>query len=475
MTIHDTAGVPTPARILAFGEARWDRISRQLTVRGELVKLTWRTTEALSLLVEAKGAVVPKEDLQRLVWGKVQMDDSVLPQCIGTIRRAIDPAPSGASYIETVSRVGYRLAVEVIEEVPAPPPEAVPPFLGRRGVWRAAVAALVFVIAGLAGITLVVRHQRQTQADALVARGLESLRRGNEIDGRQSAHIFREALALIPGYAPATAGLAETAARRGDFPNQPAIELARAAVAQDPTCGECQAILGFVLGMRHWQWKEAGECFARAIELDPTSTERRHYYTEWLVVNGRMAEAAVQAESAIRIDSGKARAYSYLAEVRYFQGRYREAIQEAQKASALDGRHMTGEYWAYRSYLQLGEDPKAIGSRGKQLNVLYETDSSLGSAYSERHLKLLGASGRAGVARSWLDDVGSGLALDVHRYHRAVWSMWIGDNEAALRELEAGVQARGFYMIYVAADPAFAPLRPNPRFQEVVRKLGLSL
>lgn len=473
MAVQHTSPLPLP-RATFFGEARWDRVSRQLTLRGDPVKLTWRMAEALSLLVEAKGGVVPKEDLQRQVWGDVQMDDSVVPQCIGTIRRAIDPAPGGGSYIETVSRLGYRLAVEVIEEAPVAPPDAGPPRSSTRGIRRAALVAVVAVIIGGAGFTMFGRYQRQAQADALIARGLEYLRRGNEPDGRHSAQLFREALTLIPGYAPATAGLAETAARRGDFPNQPAIELARAAVAQDPQCGECQAILGFVLGMRHWEWKEAGEHLARAVELDPTSTERRYYYMEWLVVHGRLTEAAVQAEAAIRLDPGKARAYSYLAEVRYFQGRYGEAIREAEKASALDGRHMTGEYWAYRSYLQLGDDARAVGSRAKQLTVLNDSGSAQHSAYCERHLRLLNTLGRVGVARAWLDDVGSGIALDVHRYHRAVWNMWIGDGEAALRELEAGAESRPFHMIYAAVDPVFTPLRSSPRFQSVVRAIGLN-
>ena len=62
----------------------------------------------------------------------------------------------------------------------------------------------------------------------------------------------------------------------------------------------------------------------------------------------------------------------------------------------------------------------------------------------------------------------------MHRYNRALWQAWIGEYDQALAELEAGVKSRPYQMIYTAVDPAFKSLRANPRFQKVVRDIGLA-
>ena len=74
-----------------------------------------------------------------------------------------------------------------------------------------------------------------------------------------------------------------------------------------------------------------------------------------------------------------------------------------------------------------------------------------------------------------MHEVREGSPLAVHRYNRAIWSMWIGEREQALEELEAAVATKPYHLIYVAVDPVFAPLRGEARFQEVVRRVGLRL
>lgn len=84
-------------RSVRIGDVRWDRATNQLTVRGEPAKLTWRAAAAFSLMVEARGEVVTREEFERQVWGNAQMDYSVVSQCIKILRRTIDPAPGGSS------------------------------------------------------------------------------------------------------------------------------------------------------------------------------------------------------------------------------------------------------------------------------------------------------------------------------------------------------------------------------------------
>jgi DNA-binding winged helix-turn-helix (wHTH) protein len=121
-----------------IGECQWIAGTKTLLLRGQPVDPGWRSLECWAALVEANGEAVSREDLHARVWGKTVMDESNLTHTIAALRRAIDPAPSGQSYVETVPRVGYRLTVRVTttgKASPAPDPAAAK---SRRWHWAAA-------------------------------------------------------------------------------------------------------------------------------------------------------------------------------------------------------------------------------------------------------------------------------------------------------------------------------------------------
>ena len=168
------------------------------------------------------------------------------------------------------------------------------------------------------------------------------------------------------------------------------------------------------------------------------------------------------------------RTHSTVSSVLYLQGRYREAIQEAEKAVALNRAFQPAHYWMYRSHQQLGEDAGAIGERAFEVTAWAGAPEIAAQAFRDQYFPILERQGRAGVARAWIHEVRDGVPLRVHRYNRAIWFAWIGDYENALAELEAAVKARPYSLIYVAVDPAFAPLQTIARFHEVVRSVGLA-
>lgn len=266
--------------------------------------------------------------------------------------------------------------------------------------------------------------------------------------------------------------MAESAARLGRSSFEVAVQLARLAVKGDPTCNECRAVLGYVLGTRGWKWEEAGRHLSQAIQADGTQVYWRLWYAEWLAVHGRLDEAWQQAEHSARLSPSEPRTHSTAAFVRYFQGRYREAIQEAEKATALNRAFQPAHYWMYRSYQQLGEDVSAIGERVFEITA-WAASPEASQRLRNQYIPLWERKGREGVAHAWIHEVRDGVPLRVHRYNRAIWFAWIGDYQNALKELEAAVQARPYALIFVGVDPAFAPLRADPRFQNVVRSVGL--
>jgi tetratricopeptide (TPR) repeat protein len=288
--------------------------------------------------------------------------------------------------------------------------------------------------------------------------------------------MIRQAHDRIPGYPLAIAAMAEVAARRGRFSFEVSIDLARLAVTKDPNCGECQAIAGYVLMTRGWKWDEAGRRLERAIELDGSNTTRRIWYAEWLAIQNRLPEAVRQAEIAVRTAPTEPRTHTILAGVLYFSGRYQEAARAAEKATSLDERLQPAHYWAYRIAMVTGDDIGAIMARNRNLTGYHSRhEEEFYKNYFDDLKIYQKQGGRRAVVQAWLESVNEGPPLQVQRYARATWSMWIGEREKALTELEAAVESKPYHIIHVAVDPIFAPLRSEARFQEVVRRVGLRL
>lgn len=130
--------------------------------------------------------------------------------------------------------------------------------------------------------------------------------------------------------------------------------------------------------------------------------------------------------------------------------------------------------WIYHSYMRLGDDHNAVIGRTRTLTAYSNEPMQIFTDIANPFFQALKKSGRRGIVQVWLEDVAQGRAREVHRYNRALWLVWIGEYDAALTELEAGVKSRPYQMIYAAADPAFANLRSNPRFQQVIRSLDLA-
>jgi tetratricopeptide (TPR) repeat protein len=332
------------------------------------------------------------------------------------------------------------------------------------------------VLLGLAGFAGFVLPQLQSEqrAEALVREGLLYSRRGIPSESEKAVALFERALLEKPGYPPARAALAETTARFSNGPARAAIAMAREALESDPDCDECMATLGYILMTREWAWEESGALLQKAIERNPRDLHRQLWYAQWLSVQGRLAEAQQHAEQAIQLDSTRPHGRALLAGIHYFAGRHPQAIQEAQTAIAMNRKHYQAYLWLERSYMMAGRDLDVIGARGAGTAAWFDWDLPMEREYCLRFQSLLGDAGRNAVANAFIDDVSQGVPLEVNRYNRALWNMWIGEKDRALSELEAGMRSRPFQMVYLAVETAFEPLHHEPRFQELVRQIGLS-
>ena len=343
----------------------------------------------------------------------------------------------------------------------------------RRWVAPAVLAA-VAVVALLAAARNTADDTRR-ELDATVREGLFLLRRGNQTDGASASKLFARALSIDPEFAFAKAATAEASARLGNEAFGLAVELARDAVATDSSCGDCRTILAYVLLTRAWNWTESRSLLERAVAERPTDVYARIWHSLWLTVNGRVAEALIHAEEAVRLDPASDNPLGQLAMVNYFSGRYEASLEASQQAAQLNPQNTGAHYWRFRSLMMLGQHRDAAAARAEAVAAWDAYPRQKTFELIATYHRLVDDGGPVKLADYLLGEVAEGHPRRVISYDRAVWQMWAGRPEAALDELRDAVAARPYRVIFAAADPVFSPLRAMPAFRPIAEGLGLPL
>ena len=434
-----------------------DASGHTLEADGRTIELGWRAAEALAILIRAEGQVVSRDELFARLWPDLSVEESNLTKVVSDLRRTLSALDSARQYVETVPGMGYRIAVptEPIVAAPTQPP--------RRWRWVAlgavgAVAALVFLSFQSTPHEPAVNEE----AEAAYEQGMVLLSKQSWGPRQESLVHFRQAIGLDPNHARAHAALAF--ALMNPKGRQASLRAARRAVELDPNCADCQATLGYTLESLEWKWEESAEHLRKALELEPSNTRTRRWYSHSLAVNGRLEEALEQAEKVVAASPYSAGAHTNKAVILYLLKRYPESIQSANDAISLEYDSTGAWEFRSRSLFLTGRHKEAMGDVFRQWkpwqNSLPPTMAKLESegwqAGLDYFLHIPNASARIGN----------------NPYHRAWWFTLLGRNDEAVTELEAGMELRPYNMVYTAVDPGLEPLHNEPRFQQVLQQMG---
>jgi TolB-like protein/Tfp pilus assembly protein PilF len=298
---------------------------------------------------------------------------------------------------------------------------------------------------------------------------------------QKSAEYFGKAIQKNPQYALAYAGLAESYALLGSVPNdtlppQQAMKEAKAAAAKalqiDDSLAEGHAVLGLILQSYDWDWPGAEREYKRALEINPACAPARHWYSLLLKALGRNDEALKQIKSAEELDPLSPVIHSALAQMYYFHRQYDQAIDECTHALSTleaDPNFVLLHYHLGRAYGEKGMYPQAISELEKARSLSGNHPAmlmGLGNMY--------GAAGRRAEAMQILQQF-EGMAKT--RYVPAVYFAGVytglGEKDKAFQWLHTAYQQRTDYLIYLNVEPMADPLRSDPRFKDLLRRIGL--
>jgi TolB-like protein/DNA-binding winged helix-turn-helix (wHTH) protein/Tfp pilus assembly protein PilF len=317
----------------------------------------------------------------------------------------------------------------------------------------------------------------QAREDYLKGRYFWNLR--TEAGYLKAIDYFQAAMTEDPQYAQAYAGSADAYALLGSISNAKipretampkAKEMALTALQLDDSLADAHTSLAFVEMHYEWKFPEAEQEFKRAIDLNPNYSIAHHWYAYDLAAMGRMDEAVTEVKRARQTDPLSAIINTDAAEVLYFARRYDEALQQAQATIEMDPNFSHAHRVLERIYDEKHMFPEAI-AEGQRAVTLSAGDSWM-------LLDLAGTYALAGkktemkdcLNRAAKQSLGGILPVTVAT---AEIDVALGEVDRALRVIESEYQRRDGALILLNADPRFDSLKSDPRFQQLLQRIGL--
>ncbi len=312
-----------------------------------------------------------------------------------------------------------------------------------------------------------------SEAHDLYLQGIYLLNQG---DPRKAVDYLQEAIDRDPNYARAHAALANGYGWMGEagwlayteaFPRQKTE--ATKAIELDESLPQGHAELADAVMDLSWDWTTTEKELKRALELNPNLASVHTTYAFYLQRVGRLPEAIAEVQLVLQLDPVSSRSFYTAGIVYYFAHQYDQALSQLQRAHLLEP-HPPKFLFPFESgaiYAEKGMYGKAVGEfqkLGDQPHAL----GHMGNVYARME--------RASEARATI------LKLEEHvqkngvgRYEIALVYAGLGQKDEAFTWLEKSYDARDKGLTYLKIDPCIDPLRSDPRFSRLVRRVGLPL
>jgi len=220
------------------------------------------------------------------------------------------------------------------------------------------------------------------------------------------------------------------------------------------------------LSLLDWDWEGAEVAFREAIERDPDNLGARHWYSLLLVAMGRYLEAMAQSDEIMRRDPNE----DYLVgrgSLYWFQHRFEELKELMHRCIAKNPSVPWGYDWLGMAYNALREHDDAIRTYAKAFE-LSDGTAEVGAGYAHA----LAEAGETDLAREMADFY---AAVAEERYvppvQRAYIHIGLREYDEAIRLLEEAFEQRSWFLEFMKVEPWLDPLRSDPRFAEIERRM----
>ena len=284
--------------------------------------------------------------------------------------------------------------------------------------------------------------------------------------------FYRKAIELDPNFALPYLGIADEYAFT--YETEMAEDALSKAIELDPNLGEAHATRGFLRMFHHWDWQGAETAFLRALELEPNSSKTHHWYGVYLSIRGRFDEAQREMEKALELDPTALVISTDIAELHYFRHDHERAESELMKVIAADPGFINARQHLIKVRFKKGG---SYFLEEAAFNIFMQKKrkaDGLPLDFDPTELVQIVATGNERKLRN-----NARKALEKASHKRedfltlARFYSIVGEKESCIETLEKAVESKPFVIPFIAVDPLWDPVRSDPRFQAVLKKMNL--
>jgi TolB-like protein/Flp pilus assembly protein TadD len=320
------------------------------------------------------------------------------------------------------------------------------------------------------------KYTNNNDAYQLYLKGRFHFGKRTKDDVLKSIDYYEQAIKLDPNFALAYARIAEAYNQMPAYPylspneaGPRAKAAAKRGLASDPTLADAHAALANTLVIYDWNWVEAEIEFKRALELDPNNSLTHFRYGLSLGGVGRFEEGISEVKRALELEPLDLSMNANLAWAYFTARQFDKALDQAKKAYDLDQNFVVGRWNLSQAYIANGMYVEAITLNEQTLQANPMSQFALrdaGYAFAK--------SGRRKEADEMITRLKE-IARTQYVMSCRIASIYgaLGEKDKAFAELEKAFAERDWDLHRLKVDPFMDPLRDEPRFRELLRKIGL--
>jgi tetratricopeptide (TPR) repeat protein len=344
----------------------------------------------------------------------------------------------------------------------------------QEEIARAITESLKFKLTRNDQISLAKRSTYDSEAYHLYLRGRYFWTKYSKEWVLKAIEVFKQAIAIDSNYALAYSGLADAYFRLSNlhFPPREVLpkakEAALRAVEIDENLAEAHSSLGLVKVYYDHDWNGAESEFRKAIRLNPYLVLAHQRFGSYLTFMGRFEESVRHYETALEIDPFSLQINMNLATTYFLSGEYDRAVSHLRKTSELEPNYMPTLFVLGCVYIQQGRLEEAI----EQFQAIYrqEEESYLALGFMGYAHALAGQRAEAETLLNVLQEVSK--RKYVSPYSVLVIHLGLGPERRVFELLEQLYEERNDWLVWLKVSPELRSVRNNPRFKDLLRRVG---
>lgn len=295
-------------------------------------------------------------------------------------------------------------------------------------------------------------------------------------DGPRAREFFERAIANDPKFAAAWAGIADTWLLRGRFTDanpwqffENARNAAEKAIALDPELADAHVALAAVYGDYQWRWDDAEREYERALALNPNHADAHAWYAALLLFRRKFDLALAHSRRAVEIDPLSPLIQVTRGMCLRFSGRNEEAIRHLEETLRLHPKLTPAMLHLGMAYVNAGRAEEGMKWLGEAIPNS-RNSSQLPSLYAYAAAKAGHRDEALRIVREVEERSGR---IPIAEYNLALVFIALGDPDRAFPLLEHAYEKRSYLLRVITVEQGYAPVRSDPRYVDLVRRMGL--